>query len=189
MLALLLVAGIAFGGTLLVRMGMDRFGGAGAVAEESESDPTETTPTGPATPDAEALANPVACVPEIVDVAVGLESASVRAGSEVPVAVTITNTGQVPCLLDVGHGSLAMAVSSGDDTVWTNEQCPSGSAERPILLDINAQEERVLAWSGQRSAEGCPSGAAEAEPGTYRIDVSLDVDGTEVSNDEVLTLQ
>ncbi|WP_139177498.1 hypothetical protein [Ruania alba] len=194
-MALLLVAGIAFGGTVLAQTLMDRFGGTGATAgplEDGTVEPTPTptpTPTESITPDEEALANPVACVPDVVDVAIGLESANVRAGSEVPVGVTITNSGQVACLLDVGHGSLDMTVTSGGDRVWTTAQCPSGPAERPILLDAGAAEETALTWGGRRSADGCPADAAEAEPGTYRVTIGLDVDGTEVGTDEVLTLR
>ena len=111
-LALLVVAAVAFGVVQGVPLLLERFGSGDA---EASTEPTEES-TGP---DEEALANPVACQPDAVSVELGLSGGEVPAGSRVEVPVTITNTGQVPCLLDVGNASLELVVSSGADTVWT----------------------------------------------------------------------
>ena len=180
-LALLVVAAVAFGVVQGVPLLLERFGSGDA---EASTEPTEES-TGP---DEEALANPVACQPDAVSVELGLSGGEVPAGSRVEVPVTITNTGQVPCLLDVGNASLELVVSSGEDTVWTTEQCPAGRDERQILLAIGAVEENTMTWSGRRSAADCPNDTREARAGTYRVQVSLAVDGGEVTERQSLTL-
>lgn len=180
-LALLVVAAVAFGVVKGVPLVLDRFG-------SGETAPS-TEPTDDATgPDEEALANPVACVPDAVSLELGLAATEVEAGSQVEVPVSVTNTGQVPCLLDIGNQSLELVVSSGDDTVWTTAQCPAGKDERQVLLASGAVEETTITWSGRRSASDCPNDTHKARPGTYRVQVSIAVDGTEVSQRRTLTL-
>ncbi|HIZ36019.1 MAG TPA: hypothetical protein H9815_09600 [Candidatus Ruania gallistercoris] len=180
-LALLLVAGVAFGAVQGVPLLLERFGPSSA---EPTSEPTEDS-TGP---DEEALANPVGCQSEAVSLELGSAGGTVAAGSQVEVPVTITNTGQVPCLLDVGNASLELAVTSGDDTVWTTAQCPAGREEQRILLATGAVEERTITWSGRRSAAECPSDTREARAGAYRVQVSLAVDDGAVTERQALTL-
>ncbi|QOR70060.1 hypothetical protein IM660_15710 [Ruania alkalisoli] len=189
LLALVLVALVALAGTLGVRALLERFGpGEGPTATEPATD-AATTPAPEATPDEEALANPVGCVPQAIDVVTALDSTQVSAGSDVPASVTVTNRGQVPCLLDVGHAALQMTVTSGEDQVWTSVECPAGSSEIPILLDIGAEEQRTLTWSGRRSAEGCPGDTAMAEAGTYVLEVALTVGESRVATEQALTLR
>ncbi|UFU02516.1 hypothetical protein LQF12_13605 [Ruania suaedae] len=187
---LVLIAGLAFAGTLGVRALMDRFGGA-AGAEDPSPSPEEPTlsATTDAPPDEEALANPVACRAEAVELALALDSTSPAAGSDVTAAVTVTNRGQVPCLLDVGHEDLTLTVTSGEDQVWSSVQCPAGPGETPVLLDTGAQEEATLVWSGRRSAQDCPGDSAVAEAGTYVVEAALDVGETLVAQEQALTLR
>src|SRR5690625_4174147 len=181
LLALVVVAAVAFGAVRGVPLLLDRFG---PLSAEPSAEPTEEA-TGP---DEEALANPVECVPGAVSLDLGLAATEVDAGSQVEVPVTLTNTGQVPCLLDVGHAALQVQVTSGDDTVWTTAQCPAGKAERPILLAAGGVEETTVTWSGRRSAADCPDDTRDARAGTYRIEVSIAVDGDEVTQRHTLTL-
>lgn len=180
-LALLVVAVLAFGVVQGVPLLMDRFG---PDDSEAATEPAED-PTGP---DEEALANPVACQADAVSLELGLASSEISAGSRVDVPITITNTGQVPCLLDVGNASLQVVVTSGEDTVWTTAQCPAGRDERQLLLATGAVEETVISWSGRRSAADCPNDTREARAGTYRVQVSLAVDGGEMTERQALTL-
>src|SRR5690625_2743680 len=181
LLALVVVSAVAFCAVRGVPLLLDRFG---PLSAEPSAEPTEEA-TGP---DEEALANPVECVPGAVSLDLGLAATEVDAGSQVEVPVTVTNTGQVPCLLDMGHAALQMQVTSGDDTVWTTAQCPAGNAERPILLPADGAEETTITWSGRRSAADCPDDTRDARAGTYRIEVSIAVDGDEVTQRHTLTL-
>lgn len=133
-------------------------------------DPEGTAETGP--PTEEDLANPVDCQPAAVELSMSLASASVAKGAETEVPVTVTNAGQVPCLLDVGGAELVLTVYSGEDKIWDSRHC-GGTSDRRILLDIGAQDVTTLTWPGTRSASGCPDDPAVAEPGTYRVVATL----------------
>lgn len=180
-LALLVVAAVAFGVVQGVPLLLDRFGSDDG---EPSTEPTEEG-TGP---DEEALANPVTCQADAVSLELGLAGGEVAAGSRVEVPITITNNGQVPCLLDVGNASLELVVTSGEDTVWTTAQCPAARDERQILLATGAAEQATITWSGRRSAADCPSDTRDARAGTYRVQVSVAVDGGAVTERQSLTL-
>lgn len=162
---------------------LDRLGGIGSTQTEP-TDPT-TTESGP---DEVALSNPVECASDAVSLELGLQATEVDAGSSLEVPITMTNTGQVPCLLDVGHAQLRMAVTSGNDPVWTTDQCPSGRAEHRILLAAGAVQENTITWNGRRGAQDCPDNTHAARKGTYRLEVSLAVGGSEATQTRTLTL-
>ncbi|WP_434081131.1 hypothetical protein [Sanguibacter sp. Z1732] len=90
------------------------------------------------------------------------------AGDALPISVSVANTGPVPCLVDLGHHAMQIDVTSGDDEIWTTDECPRGEGTRDLLLDIDARVGHTVTWNGQR----CGSDAA-AQAGTYRITVSV----------------
>lgn len=148
---------------------------AGAGAPGAAEDPVEKEP---AEPDEHDLANPVTCRGDALDVQVDLDGRTHPAGSSLPIQVTVTNAGPVPCLIDLGHGAVLTEITSGGDDIWSTAECPTGSATRELLLDLDAQAQHTVSWSGQR----CGSGN-DAEAGTYRV--SVEVSGTDgVAEDE-----
>jgi hypothetical protein len=129
----------------------------------------EEAPPGP--PTEEELANPVDCRPSAIGLTVDLASTTVAAGGTTAMPVTVTNTGQVPCLVDVG-AQLVLTIYSGEDMVWTSQHCASAGARR-ILLDVASEDVTSFRWTGTRSASGCPDGQPVAAAGTYRAVVTL----------------
>lgn len=127
-------------------------------------------PTGP--PTQEQLANPVDCRPGTVEVDIALPAATLPAGASSRMPVTVSNTGQVPCLLDLGTDTLLVAVTSGDDPVWSSRHCGIGETRR-ILLDVGATDRVSVTWPGSRSAAGCAEDQPVAKAGSYRVDVQL----------------
>lgn len=127
-------------------------------------------PTGP--PSEEELANPVDCRPHAVDLSIEMAATTIKEGASTPMPVTVTNSGQVPCLLDVGGAQIALAIYSGDDLVWTSQHC-STRGDRRILLDVDDQDTISFRWTGARSATGCPEDQPVAGAGTYRAVVTL----------------
>ena len=138
-------------------------------------------------PDEDALANPVQCRTEALDVAIDLEAPTFSAGDPVQVPVIVTNTGDVPCLTDTGHESMTVEVSSGQDLIWSSAQCAPGSAERDLLLDIGASQTHTVTWDGTRGATSCDS-ESTATSGTYRLDVALMADGADAGAEQAFTL-
>lgn len=93
------------------------------------------------------------------------------AGSAVSFALAVENTGDAACLLDVGAGAVDVAVVSGEDEVWSSATCPSGPAERELLLAPGDSTEVAVEWSGRRAVPGCAGPAAGA--GTYRVEAGI----------------
>lgn len=186
-LALLLVAALGVGGYVGVRALIGVVGDLTA----SEGPTTTTEPSPGATPTevtTEQLANPVACEPDAVRLTAGLPDGGLRAGQETRVPVTVTNTGEMPCLVDVGPAGLRLELESGDDLVWSSEHCADPESSRPLLLDVGAEEGATVTWPGTRSAQGCPSDQGPAEPGTYALTAVLDL-GADVTDTETLTMR
>lgn len=174
--AALVLAAAIFGIAQGVSFVKDKFG-----SEEPESVPTTTTES--SGPSEEELANPQACRSEAIDLSIAPEETTVSAGSGVKVPITITNDGDVQCLIDVGNDALQMNVTSGEDTVWTTQQCATNPQENEVLLAPGADEQDVITWSGTRSSEDCPDDAPVAEAGTYEIEVRVSADGGSVTED------
>jgi len=172
-IAVLVLAAVIFGVAQAVSFVKDRFG-----SDDPEAMPTTTAES--SGPSEEELANPQICSSSALELKVDPASTTVAAGSSLEVPITVTNEGKVQCLVDVGNSSMQMTVTSGDDTVWSTDQCPANPEEHQVLLAPGATEKDAITWSGTRSDEGCPKDAPAAEPGTYQVEVSVAADGGSV---------
>ena len=172
-IAVLVLAAVIFGVAQAVSFVKDRFG-----SDDPEAMPTTTAES--SGPSEEELANPQTCSSSALELKVDPASTTVAAGSSLEVPITVTNEGKVQCLVDVGNSSMQMTVTSGDDTVWSTDQCPANPEEHQVLLAPGATEKDAITWSGTRSDEGCPKDAPAAEPGTYQVEVSVAADGGSV---------
>lgn len=186
--ALLLVLGAAGGVAALAG------GGAGdeqprAAAPTASAAPSPS-PTPTPAPTATAGYQPVACLATALEIAEADTATKVAAGTPVAFDITVTNSGSVPCLLEVGSARLGVVVSSGTDRIWSSTDCPTGRTERRFLLDVGAAAEIKTEWDQTRSAPGCPGGQPAAKPGTYRAVVTVDGGGTAALGwERVLTVE
>ncbi|PYF99552.1 hypothetical protein SAMN05216184_10664 [Georgenia satyanarayanai] len=172
LLLLLVVAGVVWGVTTLL-------GGRDAAADappEPAAAEEVATPSPPPSPGHVAV-----CAAEDVTAEVVVEPA----GTGVSVEMSMRNTGEVPCLVDVGPGTLVAEVGSGTDAVWSSAHC-AGEATEELLLDTGSATPVTVSWDGHRSAEGCPGDQPQVGPGTYRLAVALD--GAPLGDAEVFTL-
>ncbi|MBZ2198067.1 hypothetical protein [Occultella gossypii] len=192
LIAAAVIAAIAFGVTRFLLPALsteDPPTTAETSAEGAEPTPTDgATDPATGTPDEDALANPVSCVPAAVGLTLTPSAASTASGSGLGVAVEIVNAGQVACLLDVGAGALTLEVYSGEDRVWSTQDCPAAAAELPVLLDTGAGQSASFTWPGTRSAAGCPGGQPVAGAGTYRLVLGLTTGGGPVTTEQVFTV-
>lgn len=130
----------------------------------ADSAPSEEPTDGPF------LGQPTTCEMDVVDWAFSVNADT--AGSRVTVPYTVTNNGEIPCLIDGGASSLVLTVTSGDDRIWSNADCSSN--ELKLLLGAGDSTERTLVWGGERSVPGCGSVDSPPQPGTYKLVVSYD---------------
>lgn len=149
-------------------------GDSGASPEElspvvTTSAPAPSTPTTPAvTPAPTATAAPVACT-----AANGLRITAVAdrrtypLGTSARLTMTIANTGKAPCRVGLGQGSLEFRVASGNDRIWSSDDCSPGGPAGLTVLDAGDKRAAALSWSLTRSAPGCASDRVAVRPGTY----------------------
>ncbi len=167
---------------------------AGGVALKNFFFPSDPPPAEPAQeesagPTEEDLANPTACDAAALELEVSLAADSLPVGQPANIPVTVRNTGEVPCLLEVGQKTITVSVTSGEDSVWSSGHCGGGlSGERRLLLDIDASDTSVVTWPGTRSVPGCAEGQPPAAAGTYRLQVALATENGTVDYEQVFGL-
>lgn len=84
--------------------------------------------------------------------------------------IGIKNGGAAPCTYDVGQANREILVTSGNDRVWSSDDCSPGGAAQVVTLQPGAKPtEFSVTWSRQRSRPDCPAARREAAAGTYRV--------------------
>ena len=138
-----------------------------ATAESGGTEEAQDVPAAPPEP-----GEVVACAADNLSLEASADPSSPAAGAPVTFELIVRNEGQMPCLLGAGPAELVVAVSSGNDSVWSSAHCADGANE--LLLDVEAHYTIPVRWNGQRSVEGCTGGGQPAAAGTYRAAVALD---------------
>lgn len=129
----------------------------GSPAADPTADPT-ATPTGP-----------VVCPDSSLEVTATADADSYPVGGTARLELTVRNTGSVPCRRELGQGAVELIVTSGDDRIWSSDDCAPGGEQGEVLLEPGATETARASWPTVRSAPECPPGQAQAQPGTYRV--------------------
>ena len=101
-------------------------------------------------------------------------AASFAPGQSPAFAVSITNNGSEPCLVDAGEASREIVITSGADRVWSNRDCVvAGTETRDLLLPAGGNDTTQLAWNRVRSAPACPPDLPAPGSGTYSAQLTL----------------
>jgi hypothetical protein len=171
--AFLLVFGIArvLGG------GSDGRSSAGDTAEQAAGDQTTTRTAAPTTTPRTtpgknkkkpALAQPDgACDP--VDITVRAKVESAANDGEVTIPLMLTGTDPA-CTWTVSPQSMVLKIISGDDRIWSSQQCPRLMPQEAVVVRSAAPTKVVFVWNGRRSDEDCTSASAGfALPGSYHV--------------------
>lgn len=117
---------------------------------------------------------PPTCAPEVLALAIAATAESFPEGTSPTFAVSITNTGTQPCVVDAGDTQREIVITSGVDRVWSSKDCPvAGNESRTLLLAGGAADESTLAWNRVRSAQGCPADQPTPGAGTYSAAFTL----------------
>lgn len=114
---------------------------------------------------------------------------SVRSGNALPLTVEVATTSATPCLVDLGSGTLTVAVTSGEDPVWSSAHCGFEPGERRLLLGEGSTDAQGVTWPGTRSVEGCAGGQPFAEPGSYRVVVTHTLDEKTLTAEATFTVR
>jgi hypothetical protein len=79
------------------------------------------------------------------------------------------NSSRTPCRLDVGPKALELVITSGDDRIWSSDDCYPSRESDVITFAPGKRQAVVVTWTRDRSAVGCPKDRPAAKPGTYVV--------------------
>jgi hypothetical protein len=158
---------------LLVALVVWLVAGRGA-ADDTPTTASTDTPAASPTP-SKTPGNPE-CTPDHLALSIVAGAETFPAGVSPGFVVTVTNTGTEPCLVDAGEAHREIVITSGDDRVWSNQDCVVAGTESRLLLlspGADAADGQQLAWNRIRSAPGCPANLPAPGAGTYSAAFNL----------------
>ena len=138
------------------------------------SRPASAAPMGPsaqppAPPSAPPSPAPVpACGDAALQVRVESDAEAYKKGAAPRFVLSVVNTGPVPCRRALGPGAVELRVFSGEDRIWSSDDCSKGTGQGILELAPNDARQLTVQWPGKRTKPGCKLGET-AQPGTYRV--------------------
>jgi hypothetical protein len=110
-------------------------------------------------PTGECREDEVAVVPEVG-----------RAAGGGPIVLHLELTGTQPaCTFKVSPETLVVKITSGDDRIWTSQECPKAIPSTSVVVRSAVPATVPVTWSGRRSDETCSNRTAWALPGFYHV--------------------
>ncbi|WP_393916684.1 hypothetical protein [Halostreptopolyspora alba] len=149
-------------------------GGAGSSAGGGDDIPAPEEPGDP-------------CQPQDVVVTAETDKEDYAWDEEPEIEVTVVNTGDQTCTVDVGPTAMEVRITSGDDRVFSSADCvkgKEGSDKRELSRGV--PETTTVTWDRTRSWEDCRDREVNASSGTYVA--SLHGDYTEGAERQVFRL-
>ena len=146
---------------------------------EATSTGAEVSAPGPA-------AEPTACDPASVQVEATTDTVSYEPGALPMLSLSVTNIGDVPCVLNAGTATQVFTLSSGPDVYWTSTDCQQDESDVDVTLQPGKplSSGAPIAWDRTRSSpETCGDATRDAAPaGGAAYNLSVTVDGIESAN-------
>ncbi|KIH97564.1 hypothetical protein LP52_18435 [Streptomonospora alba] len=91
--------------------------------------------------------------------------------------LTLVNTEDQTCTVDVGPESMELRVTSGDDRVFSTADCADGSDSDKQKLQRGVPDTTTVTWNRKRSWKDCPDKDVTAKrPGTYVVRLHSEYD-------------
>ncbi|GAA4775802.1 hypothetical protein [Microbacterium gilvum] len=142
---------------------------------------SEPTPSATPQPTATETAVPAAeaCDPAVLEVTAVTDKTEYAAGELPQFSISLANTGDVDCVLNVGTTTQRFVVTSGADTWWQSTDCQSEPSDMEVTLAAGqtVQSAEPVIWDRTRSStETCDSEERPAAAGggaTYNLAVSI----------------
>ncbi len=180
-LALMAVGGLVWAGIVLASL----------ISGSQNADDSASAPTGsaqpaptasPSAPAAQATESAVpaepspsdpSCDPDLVQVSASTDAQSYAPDQDPVLTLTVTNTGDVDCPVNVGTSQMEFLVTSGDDRIFSSADCQDGAEDLSRDIAPGSSEEAKFTWERNRSVPGCEEVEENATPGSYDVRVSL----------------
>jgi len=114
-------------------------------------------------------AGPVACPDSAMTLSTSTDAATYVAGATPRITLTVKNVSSATCLRDLGESAVEVLVYSGNDRIWSSDDCHALTGRAVQTLQAGASLETTKTWDGKRSARGCTGARTPARPGTYTV--------------------
>lgn len=114
------------------------------------------------------------CRPEEVVVTFDLDDSDKEtygSGSAPDFTVTVVNTGEQACTVDVGPEALEMVLRSGSDRIFSTADCQDGDSTEERQLSRGVPHEYSIDWERERSFADCRDAPQAAKPGWYSAEL------------------
>ncbi|MDF9278348.1 hypothetical protein P4U43_11160 [Arthrobacter sp. EH-1B-1] len=194
LLALLLVGGLIWAGIALAGLFRSEPGPAPAAAAptsaaanptasatpSSSPSPTESSPTPTPTP-----TEPV-CNPASIEVTGSVDAETYAPDQNPVLSLTVSNTGEVPCPVNVGTSQMEFLITSGEDRIFSSRDCQEGAEDLEVIIEPGKSETARFTWERIRSAPECATVDAVPGAGQYAFRTRL---GERTSDEVLFTLE
>jgi hypothetical protein len=94
------------------------------------------------------------------------------AGQDVVVVVQLQNQVTLACTWDLSPRTFTMKITSGEDTIWSSQDCPGAITKQTLVLRRDFIVRTAIAWSPRRSGDACTRGEDWVLPGAYHVAVA-----------------
>lgn len=91
------------------------------------------------------------------------------AGGDVRLTLQLTTIASPACTWRVSADSVAVKLTSGNDRIWSSQQCRRAVPTTEVVLRRQPVATVDVTWSGRRSDADCSRHTLWAEPGYYHV--------------------
>ncbi|GAB3553104.1 hypothetical protein GCM10027404_24890 [Arthrobacter tumbae] len=198
-LALLLIGGLVWAGIAIAGLFRADPGPAPAAAGPTSAaagPPASSTPSATATASASPTPTPTptptatptepVCNPASIKVTGSLDAETYAPDQNPMLSLTVSNTGEVPCPVNVGTSQMEFLITSGEDRVFSSRDCQEGAEDLEVTIKPGKSETARFTWERIRSAPECAAADGVPGPGQYAFQTRL---GERTSDEIAFTLQ
>lgn len=98
-------------------------------------------------------------------------------GSDPGFKITVVNTADQTCTVDVGGGALEVRIHSGEDRIYSTADCLKDGGAEERQLNRGVPHEFTVDWERNRSFTDCRDTSSLAQAGWYRANLHGDYAG------------
>lgn len=113
------------------------------------------------------------CDAEQVEVLSSTDQNSYTADKNPVLVLTVKNTSETDCKLNVGTSQQEFLVMSGSDRIFSTADCAENGEDVILEFKAGQEESARFTWQRERSAPGCKAVNVQPRPGTYRFTAVL----------------
>ena len=90
------------------------------------------------------------------------------AGGSIVIQLELSGT-EPACTFEVAPESLVVKIASGEDRIWSSQDCPQTIRKTQVVVRSAQTVEVPVTWNGRRSDDQCTPGLDWALPGFYHV--------------------